>query len=100
MISGSVLSDQPFPATDRTSSVCLRYIFLLYLAGLQLPEILTEQFITGGHLPDVLLDICRFILDTGSDSFPLVHSLRMLDFYFLLWPGYYSSGKPVAEQMC
>ena len=35
------------------------------VTGLQLPEAVT-QFITEGHLPDVFMDLCCFILDSCS----------------------------------
>ncbi|XP_030647698.1 arrestin domain-containing protein 3-like [Chanos chanos] len=38
---------------------CLRFL---------LPEVFTKHFTTWGHLLDVVLDLCCFILDSGSDA--------------------------------
>jgi len=102
---------------------CRSFYFQTAIAiGFQLPE--TLQFITGGHLTDVFLDLCCVILDRGSDGyqpptshFPLCaqsqdaeigvklslhcEELSCLDIssiYLLLWPGYCASGVSVDWQ--
>lgn len=33
-----------------------------------LPDVFTKHVISCGHLPDVLIDVCGFILDSGPDT--------------------------------
>lgn len=43
-------------------------IFLLLILQFMLPEIFTKHMTGCGYLPDVLINVCCFILDSGLDS--------------------------------